>query len=124
MIKQFVIIFLLTAFTVQTFNKSLIVFNYFTHTADYAKDCINKAKPMMHCNGRCQMFKKLRQEENNDKQNPERRNDNKDEVLYCNRADFSVKQVSVSLQVQYPAAYIYATTDIAPDFFQPPRTLC
>ena len=73
MIKQFVIIFLLTAFTVQTFNKSLIVFNYFTHTADYAKDCINKAKPMMHCNGRCQMFKKLRQEENNDKQNPERR---------------------------------------------------
>jgi hypothetical protein len=29
----------------------------------YKKACVNKAKPMMHCNGKCQMLKKLKKQE-------------------------------------------------------------
>ena len=72
MFKKLTIIILFAAFAVQTFDKALIVFNYYSNTVSFAKNCENKAKPMMHCNGRCQMMKKLKQEENKEKQNPGR----------------------------------------------------
>ena len=55
--------------------------NYYTNTAAYAKNCINKARPKLHCNGKCQMMKKMQQEEKKDQQNPERKAENKAEVL-------------------------------------------
>ena len=68
----------------QTFSKNFIVLDYYANTRAYEKDCINKDKPWMHCNGQCQMMKKMRQEENKDQQNPERKADNKNEtVLSC-----------------------------------------
>ena len=42
--------------------------DYYANTAAYAKKCINKAKPAMHCNGKCQMMKQLQQEEKNEQQ--------------------------------------------------------
>ena len=34
--------------------------NYYTNTAAFAKNCVNKAKPKLHYNGKCQMMKKCR----------------------------------------------------------------
>ena len=73
MFKQLTVVILLTAFAMQTFNRAVIVFNYYTNTASFAKNCENKAKPMLHCNGKCQMMKKMRQQENKDQQVPERK---------------------------------------------------
>ena len=77
---KLIAILLVVAFFAQTFSKGLIVANYFTNTQAYAKNCINKAKPKMHCNGKCQMMKKLKQEENKDSQNPDRKNEIKIDV--------------------------------------------
>jgi hypothetical protein len=71
---------LLVAFAMQTFQRGLIILDYYTHTASFAKDCENKARPMLHCNGKCQMMKKLKQEEKKDQQNPERKSENKNET--------------------------------------------
>jgi len=71
---------MLFAIMVQTYNKAFIVLDYYTNTESFAVKCENKSKPWMHCNGQCQMIKKLKQEENKDNQNPERR-DNRDEVI-------------------------------------------
>lgn len=65
----------------QTFSKTFVVADYFLNTASYAKNCENKARPAMHCNGKCQMMKKMKQQENSDKQNPERKYDNKSNPL-------------------------------------------
>lgn len=65
----------------QTFSKSFVLFDYFANTAAYAKNCINKQKPKMNCNGKCQMMKKLKDEEKKDTQNPVRKGDFKEEVL-------------------------------------------
>lgn len=48
----------------QTFNKWLVVFEYKLNK-DYIaqKLCVNKAKPKLHCNGKCQMMKRLAEEE-------------------------------------------------------------
>ncbi len=121
MFKQLTVILLFTAFTVQTFNKAVIVFNYYTNTAAFAKNCENKAKPMMHCNGRCQMMKKLKQEENKDKQNPERRSDSKDEVLYFSKSQIIFQYNFASILMKYPSFNNSIIKDISFDFFQPPQ---
>ena len=104
----------------QTFNRAVIILNYYTNTAAYLQSCENKAKPMLHCNGHCQLQKKLNQEENKDKQNPERRYDGKDDVLFFSKES----RLLIPLFNTVPHTYTYfnnnATKDIAADFFHPP----
>jgi hypothetical protein len=80
MFRQISAIFLLIAFAAQIFSKVVIVLDYYSNTVSYAKNCENKIKPALHCNGKCQMMKKLQEEEKKDQQNPERKIDNKNEV--------------------------------------------
>jgi hypothetical protein len=48
----------------QTFSKWLVVFEYKLNKDYIAQQlCINKAKPKLHCNGKCQMMKRLAEEE-------------------------------------------------------------
>lgn len=81
MYKQVTTALLLLCFMAQALCQPAIVGSYYVNTAAYAKDCINKTRPQMHCNGRCQMMKKLNREEKKDAQNPERRSSGKNEVL-------------------------------------------
>ena len=69
------------AFLIQTFSKPFIIADYYANTADYAKNCINKLIPAMHCNGKCQMMKKLQEQEKKDQESSERKSGNKTEVL-------------------------------------------
>jgi len=48
----------------QTFSKWLVVVEYHINKDFVAKNlCVNKAKLKMHCNGKCQMMKRLAEEE-------------------------------------------------------------
>ena len=122
--KQFYIkliaIFLVIAFFAQTFSKGLIVANYYTNTQAYAKNCINKAKPKMHCNGKCQMMKKLKQEENKDGQNPERKNEVKTDVLFFTQIKTQFNSQRILTKIQFPIVQYKLTQDISADFFHPP----
>lgn len=50
---------ILNALMAQTFPKSLVLVDYFYHTDVYAGYCLNKDNPQMHCNGMCQLDKKM-----------------------------------------------------------------
>ena len=121
MLKQITAIFLLIAFSVQVFNRTVIVLDYYTNTNAFAKNCENKALPMLHCNGKCQMMKKLREEEKKNQQNPERRAENKNEVL-------SSRSFFTSLPLGKPAvsdivySYLHISIPKEPytDIFHPP----
>jgi hypothetical protein len=80
MFRQITAIFLLLAFAAQIFSKAAIVLDYYTNSGSYAKNCENKVKPALHCKGKCQMMKKLKEEEKKEQQNPERKVDNKNEI--------------------------------------------
>ena len=57
-------ILLMLLFSVQTFSTWLWVLDYQVNQAYIAKNfCINKARPKLHCNGKCQLAKKLAEEE-------------------------------------------------------------
>lgn len=61
------LIFLMLA---QSFGKCFVVIEYNLNKDFIAKNlCVNKAKPKMHCNGKCQMMKKLAEEENQNSTN-------------------------------------------------------
>jgi hypothetical protein len=74
--------FLLVSFLIQTFSTSLVVVNFYTNQKYMvANFCINKYRPQMKCSGKCQLTKKLKQEENKDCQYPGRKFENKEEVI-------------------------------------------
>ncbi|CAN5524093.1 hypothetical protein BH11BAC3_BH11BAC3_37350 [soil metagenome] len=76
----------LAAFAIQTFDSAFIVVDYFANTKAYAKNCENKEIPKMHCNGKCQMMKKIKQEQKKDQQNPDRRGENKNEIIISSKS--------------------------------------
>lgn len=63
MFRQLLAILFLLAFAIQTFQQNLIVGSYYFNYTVYAKNCENKAKPSLACKGKCQLMKKLQQEE-------------------------------------------------------------
>ena len=115
--------FLIIAFLAQTFSKGLIIANYYTNTQSYAKNCINKAKPKIHCNGKCQMMKKLKQEENKDSQNPDRKNEVKTDLLFFVQTKTQFAYQNVLHKLQFPFLQFKLTQDISTDFFHPPSVI-
>ena len=97
MLKQLAAFILLSAFAFQTFSKVFIVVDYYVNTSAFAKDCENKARPLMQCNGKCQMNKKIQKEEKKDQQNPDRRGENKNEIALFPKSFFdSIKALLFS----------------------------
>lgn len=99
-----------------------MILNYYTNTEAYAKNCVNKAKPKLHCNGKCQMMKKMQAEEKKDQEAPERRAETKLEVV-------SVNAFFYNLECSYKSILTKATAivkdgaiiDISYAFFHPPQ---
>lgn len=81
LLKQFVAAFMLLTFMGQTFSNALIVADYYINTESFAVNCENKDKPQLHCNGQCQMTKQLEKENKKDQTNPDRKSENKVEVI-------------------------------------------
>lgn len=121
MFKHLTTIFLLLAFLVQTLHQSLLVVDYYLNPQSFAAHCENKNKPQLHCNGHCQLMKKIKSEENKDKQNPERRGNNKNEIVYFCQTQvgniFRIKQ----LKQNFISFDNSNTQDISFSFFHPPK---
>ena len=126
MFKQLTAAILLLAFITGTFSKSLIIADYYLNTSAYAKDCINKAKPNMHCNGKCQMMKKLKaEEEKKDAENNQRKDDLRNEVISSKSFYPSMPVVAGTLiRITHPfPADQFNTTEFPRSCFHPP-SLC
>ncbi|RFM27085.1 hypothetical protein [Deminuibacter soli] len=58
---------LLLVLLVQTFSAGFVVLNFYANRSYIAQNlCENRSKPQLNCCGKCQLNKKLRQEENKD----------------------------------------------------------
>ena len=98
--------------------------DYYTNTSKYAKNCVNKAKPKMHCNGKCQMMKKLQQEEKKDQENPERKSENKSEVVLSSKLFFAsvvLPQTDLKSATKFYTQSNGNSIDHSFDIFHPPQ---
>lgn len=65
--KFILVPFLLVLLLTQTFSQWLVVAEYNWNREFIARNlCINRERPKLHCNGRCQMMKRLAEEEKQD----------------------------------------------------------
>lgn len=59
--SRFLALFLCLLLLLQTFSRELLVVDYQLHKERITRlFCVNKARPMLHCNGRCHLVKELR----------------------------------------------------------------
>lgn len=65
-----VVILLIITILTQSLSKGIIVLSYFTNKQAYERYCINKSRPQLHCDGKCQMAKKIKAEEERDQKDP------------------------------------------------------
>lgn len=106
---------LLIAFAIQSFYMGGIVVDYYMNTSSYSKNCENKAKPILKCNGKCQMAKKILAEQKKDEKNPERKFVNKNEVVFQSghagislEVDILVRTYKLPSPAQEPLSPIHA----------------
>ena len=114
--------FLLVFFLIQTFSTSLLVVNFYANQKYIVENfCINKYKPQMKCCGKCQLTKKLKQEENNDGQYPGRKFENKEEVISSKSFFSAIKISSKIIKRLYPFYQENFFSPYSYTFFHPPR---
>jgi hypothetical protein len=93
-LKKILVILLTLLIFIQPLSK-VWIFVSFKINQDYiAKNlCENRAKPILKCNGKCQLMKKLKQAEKEEEKQIPQTIKEKLEVLYChNQANFNVSQ--------------------------------
>jgi hypothetical protein len=119
--KKILALTLLLAFAGQTFSQAIIVTDFYINQSYIAKfKCENRFMPMLHCNGKCVLAKRLKQEEKREQENSERKLENKNEVI--SSKSFFTSSLA-SLQTVYPSYQTYAdkiTSDISFAIFHPP----
>lgn len=122
MLKKCIALLLLLAFLVMTFSRAVIVVDFYANQAYIAKNlCENRDKPMMHCCGKCQLHKRLAKEDNKDKDAPERKSENRNEVLFCQKNTQGIAAPYIHLNnAAYPAFASGSPIDRASSFFHPP----
>lgn len=122
MFKKITATILLLAFVSQTFAGPFVMLDYYLNTAAYAKNCINKARPKLHCNGKCQAMKKIQEEEKKEQQNAERKAEGKfQQVLSSKSAFVQIQPIIISVAKAATSEMAYPLTDMSYAFFHPPQ---
>lgn len=119
--KQGFAFILLVAMCGQTFNQGVCYINYWINKSAFEKNCINKTKAWLHCDGKCQLMKKIVESEKKDQSSPELKLTAKTEVL-SSRSFFPVvphflNNTSLSLYIPFD---IGTPIDRPSSFFHPP----
>lgn len=95
--------------------------DYYVSTSSFAKNCENKFRPQLHCNGQCVLMKKLREQETKEQRVPERKSENKSEVLapddfYTSTDIYFIERLPL-LFLYYPGAIL---SEYSNSIFHPP----
>ncbi|HVM88996.1 MAG TPA: hypothetical protein VMT76_12475 [Puia sp.] len=114
---------IIVAMLYQAFNNSFLLADYYLNMASYLKNCENKARPKMHCNGKCQVMKKIREQEKKDQENAESKGGNKYEV-FSSKSFFATVHIlsSVRRPSTIPHHYLCSKPSVLiTDIFHPPQ---
>lgn len=120
MIRLFTIL-LLSVILVQTCSKVAIFVNYEIYKQQITeKYCINKTKPMAHCNGMCHMIKQLQKEDKQDKAPLKSQNEQTELQLFSQTEDESLFDIYLSGVYTYPSLQLIKITSPVSSIFHPP----
>jgi hypothetical protein len=127
MFKRCLSILLIVALTAASFQQ-YVIYAGFELNRDYiAKNlCINRARPWMHCNGKCYFMRKMKQAAENERKQQAKDNLSQVQVSFFEQTGIVsflstlVTQPRADLPV-YRASYSFSFTS---SLLQPPRPIC
>ena len=116
----FILVFL--GLLVQSFNKLFIVLDFRLNRNYIAQNlCVNRNKPQMHCNGKCHMMKVMKQEQKKDQDNPERKAENKFELICAEYYQTRFNQGITITAINYPRLKETIYSGFSTASFHPPQ---
>lgn len=120
-VKKAFALILLLAFGVQSFSQGIVVINFYAHRAAISRNqCENRFRPMLHCNGKCILAKRLKAQEKKEQQQPELKLSAKTEVI-SSRSFFTTSiSIPVSHRHFYPATDEHIQAGEPSTVFHPP----
>lgn len=125
MLRKITAILFLSVLFCQTFHRVVIYGAFYANQSYIAKNlCINRDKPEMHCNGHCQLNKKLAADDKKESQAPLQRASDALNLVYISPSvfqdNFFAEQETVPLSGYYdmpvPQEYLSCT-------FHPPARI-
>ncbi|RYG42259.1 MAG: hypothetical protein EOO01_23425 [Chitinophagaceae bacterium] len=114
---------LLLAFLGQTFNQGFYYVGYIVNKAEYVRNCENKYRPMLHCDGKCQLMKKIEAQRKKDQeQAPELKLAAKAEAI-SSRSSYilAVPLAYIAFKREYQTGNAGTPVDQPSAFFHPPN---
>lgn len=114
---------LFVAFLGQTFDQGFCYIGYVINKAEYMRNCENKYRPMLHCDGKCQLMKKIdAQRKKDEQQAPELKLAAKSEVI-SSRSSFLLNAPGIFTNIirEYATEDNGTPVDRASSFFHPPN---
>jgi hypothetical protein len=120
-LKIFATIFLTFSIFVQTFSTLFIKADFYLNRAYIAKNfCVNKDKPMMHCDGKCYLSKKITAQEKQDQQSPVSKNERFDMAPFFVPKPFAIKNTLTISKSRYFIRNENSTLSFHSSIFHPP----
>ncbi len=119
-IKKIFALLILLAFMANTFHQASLVLSYHINKAAYIKNCENKFRPELKCNGQCQLMKKMAQQRKDEQKFPDLKLENKTEVISSSSFFPSLVIYAKSGKNQFPALSDNRTVDQPAQYFHPP----
>jgi hypothetical protein len=112
---------LLVILLTQTFSRSLALADYMVNLEAYKKACINKASPKLHCNGKCQILKKVNQQEADTEKNTTVPTFNQFELALSSKSFFpKIQLVTEEVRINFYTYQSEITPDYVDTIFHPP----
>lgn len=118
--RIFATIFLTFSIFIQTFSTFIIQADFFLNRSYIAENlCVNKDKPMMHCNGKCYLAKKLKDQEKQN-QSPVSKTEKFDLQPFFIPESFSLKNAVTVFKPQYFTKNEKSVSTFRASIFHPP----
>jgi hypothetical protein len=120
--KKLIASLLLVAFAAQSFSHVIIVANFYINRSYIAaKLCENRYRPMLKCNGKCILAQKIKQQEKKERQDPQCKLENKNEV-FTSHCSFLMDIPGTTHKVlSYSLSRTGKPVDSSFKFFHPPK---
>jgi hypothetical protein len=99
MFSRYTALLFLLIFSLQSFSRNLMVMDYHTHLTTYIEKCINKRRPSLQCEGKCQLMQKMQEEEKKEKGNTA--NEKGFLEILSSRSFFEIHIVPREITVEY-----------------------
>ncbi len=120
--KKLLSIGLIILVLAQAWAYTVVYVNFLTHQEYISQNlCINKAKPSLHCNGKCHLMKELQKQDSKEgTSNTGMANDLADLILYHSEAEYELHPEMQLIEMTFKSYQFFNSSKVNAPIYHPP----